>query len=273
MEAQAGWLLARSILVVVVCLLSLLICWALVKLYRRAVMKTMARMDNGSDKPPIPAVPTFMPPAPLDPKSVIAKVQDLSVRRLCVQLVAGLLYGLTMTIFSLWSTETEMFATRLAVLTLFYGWPGLLIAILKVLPDASVKRQLLLGYFSLFTVLSIYVLWRSPDLTIAQLFLLWAYTNGSTTFLVLFFLHRGIRAVGPLVLALMLTCVGGTLVLLPILAEWDTGLRVLSDAGHGLGMDATKTLLAIIFDRSHPVWNHGMVADCCNCKSISGETP
>jgi hypothetical protein len=73
------------------------------------------------------------------------------------------------------------------------------------------------AYFIVLGILAEVALVRSPQLTFDQLILAhWLWTNGPATVLLLAFLNRRVRAVGPLVLVLMVGAVIGSIVALDI---------------------------------------------------------
>jgi hypothetical protein len=83
---------------------------------------------------------------------------------------------------------------------------------------------------------------RSPDLTVAQLAYLWLNANGIPSILLMVFLNRRIRAVGPLVMILMLLGVAGASLLVSVAGGNPKLLRAISDFALSIGLGATATL-------------------------------
>jgi hypothetical protein len=103
----------------------------------------------------------------------------------------------------------------------------------------------LLCYFSIGTALSIPLLARSPDLTIGQLAYLWFDPNAIPSLLLLLFLNRRIRAVGPLVMVLMLIGVAGASLFVSVAGANLKLLRAISDFAFSIGLGPAATLWSI----------------------------
>ena len=67
----------------------------------------------------------------------------------------------------------------------------------------------LLGYFAIGAAIGAVLLAKNPGLPVGQLLYLWLDFNAIPTVLLLIFLNRRIRAVGPLVLVFMIIGVTG----------------------------------------------------------------
>jgi hypothetical protein len=90
--------------------------------------------------------------------------------------------------------------------------------------------------------LTFHLLARSPDLTMVQLTYLWFNANAIPSLLLLFFLNRRIRAVGPLVLVFMIFGAAGATLLVSLAGNNPKLLRALSDFAHALGLGARETM-------------------------------
>ena len=86
---------------------------------------------------------------------------------------------------------------------------------------------------------------RSPDASLWQLALFWALSNGPPTVLLLAFVTRRVRAVGPLVLLFTIVAVLGSQVLVSAVGATDTGMRAVVRMGVAVGLHATAMLMTI----------------------------
>jgi hypothetical protein len=95
----------------------------------------------------------------------------------------------------------------------------------------------------LFAV-AIYGLVRNAEVSPAQLATFWLFTNAPATVLLLAFLHRRVRAVGPLVLSFMVTAVIGSQVLISAVGASDAGMRGAVTLGSLVGLGGTHMFFA-----------------------------
>ena len=72
------------------------------------------------------------------------------------------------------------------------------------------------------------------------------FTNAPATILLLAFLHRRVRAVGPLVLAFMVVAVLGSQVLLSVAAADDAGLHAALAVGSVFGLGGTGVFYGLM---------------------------
>ena len=96
------------------------------------------------------------------------------------------------------------------------------------------------GYFAILIVIALYVLVQNPELSIGQLVFFWLFANAAGTVLLLAFLQRRVRAVGPLVLAFMVAGVAGAFFPIEIARNSEGLLRGLVVVGSVLGLGATE---------------------------------
>jgi hypothetical protein len=87
---------------------------------------------------------------------------------------------------------------------------------------------------------------RSPDLTLIQVPLLWLLTNGPASLLLLTFLLRPIRAVGPLVLVFLLMAAIGSQSVLSVASANSSVLKAIAEFGFGLGLGGTQVFYGTI---------------------------
>ena len=75
------------------------------------------------------------------------------------------------------------------------------------------------AYFAMLFAVAIFGLVRNSELCLTQLASFWLFTNAPATLLLLAFLRRRVRAVGPLVLAFMVTAIIGSQILMSIVGS------------------------------------------------------
>src|SRR4029453_13383438 len=237
-------LLASAVLTAPV---SLFLLW----LYRRAVERSMAgSAGHGSpllaqamrdvDEGPLlqarlidAAVVDGLPPPPLYRNAVTSLFSATAV-----YVVAGLTYALVLTCAWLVFTSEDGFPlTRFLWLMSCYGWPTALAVGMLAAVSRGQRALVLLAYFAMLFAVAIYCLLRNAELNPAQLVYFWMFTNAPATVVLLAFLHRRVRAVGPLVLAFMVTAVIGAQVLIALVGSSDTTLRAAASAGSIFDLD------------------------------------
>jgi hypothetical protein len=82
-------------------------------------------------------------------------------------------------------------------------------------------------------------------LKLAELLYFWLDVNAPPTILLLIFLNRRIRAVGPLVLVFMLLGVAGASLVVTLIGNNLKVLRAVSDFSYSIGLGATATLISL----------------------------
>ena len=207
--------------------LALVVSLALRWVYLRAVWRSMLRPVVEMAAPAYeasPAPPTF--PAPADPPSQRLEIVPAAtpardaVRAawrgpwiaVAVHAVAGLAYALAMTVAWLWVGDMVgdigWHAWEGTLLfTLFFVWPLVIVVGLVATVSWRAVSVVVLIYAALF-----FVGWtwgtQGMSFTLPTIALMWLYMNGIGT-LLLVFLARPIRAVGPLVVALIMAATAG----------------------------------------------------------------
>ncbi len=201
---------------------SLLLLW----IYRRAVKRSMGRR-SGADETPPPSediTPAATPPvAPLQfvmvdgaaARGVVSSKPEACGlagpwRNAAIYSVAGIAYVLTLTAAYLYAGGMEFLPVRFVFFALAYAWP-IVLTIWLVAPVSwrgSIAAAAI--YVLLFATISAIGVARSDAFTWGQAARLWLLTNIPGTFLILAFLPRPIRAMGPLVLVFMVAAVAGS---------------------------------------------------------------
>jgi len=254
-------------LILVAAVLTLPVCLALLALYRRAVLRSMARTAAASGPgegraaertPPAPPAPLRGAPMPqpaplrlerLSPSDIAAGPAPLlgtMVRSLraavLIQVAAGLAYAVVLSgawMHFSWADGGFVLARFLWLLSC-YAWPT---ALAVGLLAATTTRQRLavgLAYLAMLFAFSGWGLARNPTLSALELAQFWAITNLPATLLLLAFLHRRIRAVGPLVLAFMVVAVAGSQLAVGLAGQSEATLRRIVELGSLLGLGGAQ---------------------------------
>jgi hypothetical protein len=223
---------------------SLFLLWR----YRRAVIESMRRRSRSEIATPTGYLPPDEPHRPPQSEVVFAFVDAAAldknarqnnalyrqIRRrpwiaAAIYGVAGLCFAATMTAAFLLSSKMSFLPLRFLYLTWTNAWAVVLTTNLVASVTRRSRIVVLVSYLVIGVALGILLLQRSPDLTTFQLAYLWFNANLIPSVLLLFFLHRRIRAVGPLVLIFMIVGVAGATVLVSVTGNNPKLLRTISN--------------------------------------------
>ena len=238
------------------------LCLWLLRLYRRSVLKAMSLATGEVASA---AASAAAPHAPLPPANVqtLTRTSPLELGSLdrsdyrqaalglwqagAVYAVAGLAYALVMTAGWLLAThDATIVWTKLLLLCWTYLWPAVLSVLLVAAYDGRRRRLLLWVYFGAFAAMATVAVARNPDLGVGDLPLYWLLMNAPSSVLLLAFLARGIRAVGPVVLAFLLLAVMGSQVVLSVAAADEAILRGFVQLGSLVGLGARGIFVGMI---------------------------
>lgn len=214
-------------IVILSAVLTLFVSALLLWLYKRSVMRGMnvwvstegrSIPETNAQTSEIPSFETT--PAPVLEVIELNSINDKpfseglafqpaaqSLRRIGVVYgVAGLSAALVLTGAWMKIAGGGFFLVRFLLLLTFFSWP-IILASLLLMPFDRVR--IMVVYTGILLTISIIGLIRNPELNTRQLLYLLLFINGPATVLLLAFLNRTIRAVGPMVLAFMLPSVTG----------------------------------------------------------------
>jgi hypothetical protein len=240
-------LVTASILTLIV---SLLILWR----YRRAVIKSMRyRSPSSLIEPTGYMAPEESHAAPAGAllfdfaSSTKSSALYRSAKRrpwlaVSIYAIAGACFAAIMATAFLLSAKMELLPWRFLFLAWAHAWPVVLTANLVAAVTRRGQIIVLTVYLIGATALGVYLLGRSPDLTPFQLAYLWVDANAIPSLLLLFFLHRRVRAVAPLVLIVMILGAAGATVLVSLVGSTPKLLRAISDFSASVGLDAGETV-------------------------------
>lgn len=229
-------------------LLSLLLLW----IYRRTVIRGMRKLAGPGDAPamgdkispsngdrvqPLAIVTIDAASTPVDTggRDSTSQAVRASLRRLgLAYLLAGTAYSFFLTgIYLLFYGFTP---GRLLWFLALYTWPIAIAAAMLIAIDRPGQAGIVGTYLAVTGLVGGFVLMRSPNLGPKDLVVDWLVVNGPPTLLLLVFLARRVRAVGPLVLPFMVAGVTGAAVLPHVIANSEPLLWVVSSLGVLLGV-------------------------------------
>lgn len=210
---------------------ALILMW----LYRRAVIKSMHRSSSLTDQIETPltlpsqqnalAAPQFAivnagssAPPKSEAAALFADVLYAPWRTAAIYASAGGCYALILTVGTLGLDESE--TPLFIVFFWLYFWPFVLIVNLVAAATRLAKLVIVVIYFVILTTISL-IFPKSVDEVWPMIILYWAIANLPMTLLLLAFLNRRVRAVGPLVLALMVFEALGLRIAIAIAGSYD----------------------------------------------------
>ena len=242
-------------------IVGLLLSFLLLRLYRRALLRGMNRRGPASAtsavavtpaEPAPPGTPLAMTYADAGREKEAPVVGDLYRRIRSAPWRAAAVYGAGGALFAavlafafLRAGGMELLPLRFLLLFWVYAWP---LVLTLALVAASTRRATFLlaaGYFVGYGVLALAGIIRSPESNLGQLLVLWFTTNLPPTLLFLVVLLRRVRAVGPLVVTLLVFALTGSTLLLTVLDRNQSVLRSVTEIFFSLGLGGTGTFWAL----------------------------
>jgi hypothetical protein len=236
---------------------ALLLLW----LYRRAVLRSMragARSPAATAGPNPPSTPALRPELTITswgrgsdmhlgpPAETLLRRLRRSRRRTAgAYALGGAGFALVMTWAFLVSSGIEFAPVRSLLLFQAYAWP---VVFTTTLALGSSLRVMLAGtaaYAAVFIALAAIAVARSPESSWSQVAVFWAINNLPPSVLLLFFLNRRVRAVGPLVLVFMVLAVTGATVLVTVTGSSDRFLWAAITVGSAVGLGALGVLIGL----------------------------
>src|SRR5262249_55955854 len=216
-QAMSSTVIVTGVLPFVILIATVLafpICFALLSVYRRSVLREMSRASDA----PVTRGPTAAVHSPVSHIRTIALdsnstrnqngIESSQYRRALLgpwrasaaYAVAGVAYAAVMTAgWMIATSDQNVVWIKLLVLFWTYFWPSVLTALLVAAYYASGRIKLVGAYFSVLAAMTAVALVKNPEMGITELPMFWVLLNGPATILLFTFLIRPIRAVGPLV--------------------------------------------------------------------------
>ena len=250
-------------ILVIAAVLAFVASFSILRLYRRSVIKSMRRRGTSE----LLQTKGYLPPEPeqrandaplnfdfFDREQFQASPDTAQLYRSArrrrwltafVHTVSGICFAATMTAAFLSAGKMEFLPFRFAYLTWINSWPALMAIDLIVGPLHRKSLFGLLGYFAIGAMIGAVVLAKNPGLPVGQLLYLWLHYNAIPTVLLLIFLNRRIRAVGPLVLVFMIIGVTGATLTTSLVGNNPNLLKAVSEFSFALGLGATGTMIGL----------------------------
>ena len=249
----------RDILIAAAALLFSLL---LLRIYLRAVRRSMMRSANNNrvptaasvGRPPVkpePPAATLEIGEPEAPRrSAVRAVWSGVTQTALVQLAAGLVYALAVTLTWGWQVQQmapdrQMTWQWVAMFTAFFAWPVVIVISLIATVTWRAVAAVVFAYVALL-LYGMVMMTRGTPVTPAMFALNWWHINGPASVMALVFLARPIRAMGPIVSALT---VAGALGVFGIAFALNESLlrQVAVLAGSlGLGGEAGAYVVAVV---------------------------
>lgn len=241
-------------------LVAAVVAWPLSRVllvfYRRSVERGMQSLSAAQTAPPARPAGHRPPPAaplvlcPLDANPPASDHPDLQRSLQGVwqpawaQVIGGLGFAAVMLTGQLASDRSGPFnLAKPIVLLPVYLWPALVAVMLVSMVDARQRRRWLIAYALLIAGVSVVAAARNPELGLLGVPLVWLLANGPATLMLLGYLHRSIRAVGPLVLPFMVVVALSSQLLVLLIGSFDTLTMGLVVVGQQLGLGATELFI------------------------------
>ena len=254
---------ALPAIIIVSALLTAVVSMFLLWLYRRAVVRAMSAQAG--------VVVTPVASAPVSSRVVSGSLPVLTIidstpklgeppqggtgytqatqslkQTVLVYATGGLVFALIMALAWVIAAGRGFSVVRFLLLLSYYSWP--IILVVSLLTPTGRSRIIPVYVAIVLAFIGIALIRNPDDLTVGQLVYLWFFANGPGTVLLLAFLNRRVRAVGPLVLAFMVVAVTGAVIIVSAVGDSQGILRGIAEIGSmlGLGAPAIFVLLFII---------------------------
>jgi len=159
-----------------------------------------------------------------------------------VYAVGGLVYALILTLA--WTRIAGCVRICFLWQCVNYAWPIVLVVSLVAGISRWEALSVACGYLAIVIVVAVFILIQNSEL-FSGLILVWLGTNAPGTLLLLAFLRRRVRAVGPLVLAFMVAGVTGALLASEVPSYSEGLLRGLVMAGGAVGLGGTAIFVLL----------------------------
>ena len=230
--------------------LAFVLSLVLLRFYKRSVLRSMSRRAEAaaslqpppaeSEFPALPHETTPRTPPAACAADYFARASRAPWRLAAVYAIAGLAYALFIAAAELAGSSISFSRHRVLFLFWCFAWPVVLAITLIACTSWRSKAAVVLPYFLVLT--SGLLIGLSPF----QIITIWALANGAATLLLLAFLLRRIRAVGPLVFTFTLLAVAGSQIAVNFIAlDLEHGQRI-TGAAFSLGFGARGFFLFLL---------------------------
>jgi hypothetical protein len=159
--------------------------------------------------------------------------------------LGGVAYALIMASAQLLSDGLEFFPIRFSFLFWLHLWPVVLATGIVAASTRVHRVALVAVYFAVLFAVAALAMPASPDATWGQVWQAWAMNNLPATLVMLTYLSRRVRAVGPLVLIFMVVSLAGTYIPLYVAASDDRLLLAIVGFAGLFGLGGIGTFWAM----------------------------
>jgi hypothetical protein len=166
-------------------------------------------------------------------------------RLAAVYAAAGAAYATVMTVGFLRSSGIELLPVRFTIIAWTQLWPAVLAVASVAATTRTARAWLVAAYLGVLGPIGSLALTASPDMDVRQIVVFWILTNGPPSVLLLAFLARRVRAVGPLVLTFIVAALLGSNILLFGASATDAGLRRVVGLGMAIRLHARGIFVAL----------------------------
>lgn len=202
---------------------SLVLLWV----YLRAVKRSMMRQVEAA-RPPAPdtdaaaTVPHSnaieLVAAAIPGSSIVRRAWQGPFTSAAVHIAAGLVYAVTMALLWAHLTQQGYDWRGIVLFALYFAWPLVIVVSLTATVAWRATAAVLAVYVVVFCIGAAW-LTAGTGITPSQVALTWWNANGIGTLIELTFLLRPIRAMGPIVVALMMTATAGIFAMAELLSD------------------------------------------------------
>ena len=217
-------------------LITIPISWGLLKLYRRAVIRTMEKQSGQPDiaqPPPLAESPGSPPetrltvrilePSQISERTPLSPYQNILLKApnkaVLIYLFAGIGYAAVMTWGTLTSGQIPAAPARVGIIMMIYAWPVTLAA--QYISGTTSRRwgRPMILYWVLYITLALLAKAINPNAILVDIFRLWGMFNIPTTLVWWIVLNRRLGAISPLVLIISFLAVTGSLVMVELFSS------------------------------------------------------
>ncbi len=257
-EGSPLWVGQLAFVILVAPVLAAIACLILSWRYQKVTLKGMRMIGGARHQPPKPPVRSQMPHGTLhvrfhDEKTLapISKEAEAAYQRMdrtlsgsvIVYLMAGITYAFILAIVTLHVSEAGFLVWRFLFLFIAYLWP---VTVAVSLVSGS-RRKAIGAYLAVFLLVSLGTIIFSEETTFGQLIFLWALLNLPGTVIVLLFLHRKLRAMGPMLLVFFTAAVAGAVGAFELLRQTsDEGFERMVEIAQAVGLSAEAMFWLIL---------------------------
>ena len=251
-------------------LLAAVLTWpiamALLRLYTRAVRRSMRSQAHAvqpgvsrptdvmaSDSHGRPAGTRVATLHDLPEASASAAAEGLLTRLIArprhaamVYAVAGSAYAVVIAAAALLADGLEILPLRFLFLFWTFAWP--IVPTVGIVAATTRRTRIAMTaiYFLGLVIIGAIEMPRSPDLTWPQVFTPWVLYDLPATILLLTYLSRRIRAVGPLILTFILLALIGSDVVVTVAGSQDSYLRAIVRMAGSVGLGGSGAFVALL---------------------------